>query len=147
MEEDDDLFYKLFDEREENSTVQQETNHEMEDVEEAQAIELTGPDERDGISVAKREIIFTMVEHANPPKATHQPNRSPVKSISSNFADIQRLHKLKGVERTPTTLNFETSNPSLLSNKEGRPQREKQFLKRYAIDDERNIKLRHKIVY
>ena len=123
MEEEDDLFYNLFDEREENSTVQQETNHEMEDVEEALAIELTGPDERDGISVANLETNFTMAEHANPPKAMHQPNRSHVKSISSNFADIQRLHKLKGVKQTPTTLNFETSNPSLLSNKEGRPQR------------------------
>ena len=98
-------------------TVQQEANHEMEDVEETQAIELTGRDEREGMPVANLETTLTMAERANPPEATHQSDSIPGKS------------QLR-------TLNFGTQCPTLLSNTEGLPKRAKRFPKKHGTDDE-----------
>ena len=67
----DDLFQNLFHEWEEFSTVQQEANQEVEDVEEAQAIELAAPDEK------KRE-------HAVCQSVTHSHNGRAFKPTSGN---------------------------------------------------------------
>ena len=133
MEEENDFFHDQFEEQEKTSAIRQEANQEMQDVEEVQATEPTGLDERrrerESMTEANLEPPPPSAEQADPPETTDQLNNFPDKTFNTEFKNIHRPHEAKGLKRTPMTLNFKTRSSSLLSTTEGRPKREKRFQK------------------
>ena len=118
MEEEDDFFNTLFVEQNKTSAIRQEANHEMQDIEELQATELTGLDERESMTEANLEPFPPSIEQTDPPETTDQQSTTPDKTFNTEFKNILRPHKAKGLKPTTMTLKFETPSPSLLSNTE-----------------------------
>ena len=136
MEEEEDFFHNLFEEQEKSSAIRREANHEIQDVEEVQATELTEFDEKESMTEANLELFRPSAEQTDPPETTDQQSTTPDMTFNTEIVNTLRPHKAKGLKRTPVTLNFERPSPSLLSNTEGRPKRAKRFPKTYGIDDE-----------
>ena len=120
MKEEDDFFHNLFEERERTPSVREEVDNKTQDVEETHATELTAPDGRKDMTEANLDTPPSISELANLPETTHQLKTTSEKTINTEFMDMQRPHKLKGVKRAPTTLNLEIPSPSLISQTEGR---------------------------
>ena len=136
MEEEDNFFQNLFEEQEKTAAIRREANHEKQDVEEVQATELTGLDERESMGEANLEPSPPRAEQTDPPETTEQLSTTLDKTFNTEFRNILKTHNTKGLKRTPMTLNFETPSPNLLSNTERCPKRANQFTIRYGIDNE-----------
>ena len=113
IEEQDEFFHNLFEEQEKTSAIRREANHEMQDVEEVQATEMMGLDERKSMTEANQEPSPPSVEQTDPPVTTDQQSTSPGKTCNTEFNNILRPHKAEGLKRTPLTLNFGTPSPSI----------------------------------
>ena len=92
--------------------------------------------ERESMTEANLEPSPPSAEQTDPPETTDQQRTTPYKTFNTEFNNILKPHKAKGLKRTLMTLNFKTPSPSLLSNTEGRPKLAKWFPKKYGIDNE-----------
>ena len=128
---------RVHEEQEKTSAIRREENHQMQDVEEVQATELTGHNQRESMTEANLEPSPPSAKQTDPPDTTDQQSTTPYKTFSTEFKNIHRPHNSKELKRTLMTLNFETPSPRLLFNTERRPKWAKPFPKRYRIDDER----------